>query len=84
MAILVAMSFVLFNICTIVATVYVPPDANANLAMKVLSATISKPQRPHSDGALIVAADLNHTNLRTVLSQILPICFLSHGKRLYT
>lgn len=53
--------------CIIAAAVYVPPDANANVAMKELCAAVSKLQTLHPDGAFIVAGDFNHCTLRSVL-----------------
>ena len=51
----------------ILTAVYIPPDANARLAMKELSAAINKHQNKHPEAAFIVAGDFNHTNLKTVL-----------------
>jgi len=53
--------------CIVAAAVYVPPDTNANVAMKELCAAISKLQTLHPDGAFIVAEDFNHCTLRSVL-----------------
>lgn len=52
---------------TIVTAAYIPPDANAKLAMKELHAAISKQQTSHPEAAFIVAGDFNHSNLKTVL-----------------
>ena len=53
--------------CVVAAAVYVPPDANAKVAMKYLGAAISKLQTVHPGGAFIVTDDFNHCNLRSVL-----------------
>lgn len=50
----------------VVTAAYIPPDANAKLAMKELQVAISKQQTAHPDGAFIVAGDFNHSNLKTV------------------
>lgn len=52
---------------TIITSVYIPPDANAKLAMNELHAAISKQQTAHPEAAFIVAGDFNHSNLKTVL-----------------
>ncbi|KAI4877181.1 hypothetical protein NFI96_007309, partial [Prochilodus magdalenae] len=55
-----------FN-CVFAGIVYVPPDANANAAMEVLCAAISKLQTDQPNGAFIVAGDFNHSDLRSGL-----------------
>ena len=52
---------------TVVTAAYIPPDANAKLAMKELHAAISKRQTLNPEAAFIVAGDFNHSNLKTVL-----------------
>ncbi|XP_060887251.1 uncharacterized protein LOC132958440 [Labrus mixtus] len=52
---------------TIVTAAYIPPDADAKTAMKELYTAISKQQTAHPEAAFIVAGDLNHSNLKTVL-----------------
>ncbi|MGL5101055.1 MAG: endonuclease/exonuclease/phosphatase family protein, partial [Plesiomonas sp.] len=52
---------------TIIKAAYIPPDADANLAMKELHVAISKQQTAHPEAAFIVAGDFNHSNLKTVL-----------------
>lgn len=51
----------------IVTAVYIPPNANANIALKTLLAAVSKQQSAHPDGIFIVAGDFNHVDLRSVL-----------------
>ncbi|KAK7910081.1 hypothetical protein WMY93_014765 [Mugilogobius chulae] len=51
----------------IAIAVYVPPSANAKLAMTTLLTVISKLQTAHPDGVFIVAGDFNRSNLKTVL-----------------
>ncbi|KAL0177325.1 hypothetical protein M9458_026219, partial [Cirrhinus mrigala] len=52
---------------TIITAAYIPPDADAKLAMNELHAAISKQQTVHPEAAFIVAGDFNHSNLKTVL-----------------
>ncbi|KAL0147888.1 hypothetical protein M9458_056809, partial [Cirrhinus mrigala] len=52
---------------TIITATYIPPDADAKLAMNELHAAISKQQTIHLEAAFIVAGDFNHSNLKTVL-----------------
>ena len=49
---------------TVVTAAYIPPDANAKLAMKELHAAISKQQTSHPEAAFIVAGDFNHSSQR--------------------
>uniref|UniRef100_A0AAY4BNL9 Reverse transcriptase domain-containing protein n=1 Tax=Denticeps clupeoides TaxID=299321 RepID=A0AAY4BNL9_9TELE len=51
---------------TIITATYIPPDADAKLAMNELHAAISKQQTDHPEAAYIVAGDFNHSNLKTV------------------
>jgi len=50
-----------------IAAVYIPPRANAKVAMSRLHNSITKQQSKHPKGFFIVARDFNHTNLKTVL-----------------
>lgn len=52
---------------TVFTAVYIPSDANAKLAIKELHAGISTQQSTHPDAAFIVASDLNHSNVKTML-----------------
>ena len=52
---------------TIITAVYIPPDANAKLALNELHAAISKQQTAHPEAAFIVAGDFNPCKLKTVL-----------------
>lgn len=55
---------------------YIPPDANAKLAMNELSSAVSKLQRAHSDVAFfIIAGDFNHANLSTALPKFYQYVF---------
>ncbi|KAK2912409.1 hypothetical protein Q8A73_006522 [Channa argus] len=51
----------------IITAAYVPPHADAKLAMKELHAAISKQQTANPDAAFNVAGDFNHSNLKAVL-----------------
>ncbi|KAI5085844.1 hypothetical protein C0J45_23589, partial [Silurus meridionalis] len=51
----------------VVTAVYIPPDANAKLAMEELHAASSKQQSAHPEGAIVVAGDFTHSNLKSVL-----------------
>ena len=53
--------------CIVIMAVYVPPDANAKLAMKELHSAISTQQTAHPEGVFIAAGDFNHSNLKSVL-----------------
>ncbi|KAI2645711.1 RNA-directed DNA polymerase from mobile element jockey [Labeo rohita] len=52
---------------TIITAAYIPPDADAKLAMNELHAAVSKQQNVHPEAAFIVVGDFNHSNLKTVL-----------------
>ncbi len=52
---------------TIITAAYIPPNANAKLAMNKLHAAISKQQTAHLEAAFIVVGEFIHSNLKTVL-----------------
>lgn len=68
---------------TVITAVYVPPDANARLAMEELQSAISKQLTTHPEGAFIVAGDFNHSNLKTT-PQIPPACLLPNQRKQYS
>lgn len=47
----------------IIMAIYIPPQANANLALAQLHSAISKQQDAHPDGAFIVTGDFNQVDL---------------------
>ncbi len=51
----------------VIATVYIPPCANAKDALRELYSAISEQQTNNPDGFFIIAGDFNHANLKTVL-----------------
>ncbi|KAL0173817.1 hypothetical protein M9458_029785, partial [Cirrhinus mrigala] len=51
----------------IVTAVYIPPDANVNIALSLLLNTMNEQQRAHPYGAHIIAGDFNKANLKSVL-----------------
>ena len=55
-----------------ICAVYIPPDANAKLALAQLHVYISKRLATHPDSAFIVAGDFNRANLRSVLPTFHP------------
>ncbi|KAI4894227.1 hypothetical protein NFI96_006080 [Prochilodus magdalenae] len=70
-----------FN-CVYAGIVYVPPDANANAAMEVPCAAISKPQTDQPNGAFIVAGDFNHSDLRSGLPKFFQnVSCITRGHR---
>lgn len=50
-----------------ITAVYIPPDANVNIAHSYLHGCISKQQQAHPDGVHIVAGDFNRACLKAVL-----------------
>ncbi|KAK3510002.1 hypothetical protein QTP70_024601, partial [Hemibagrus guttatus] len=54
----------------VVTAAYIPLDATAKAAMEEVHAAISKQQAAHPAGAIIVAGDFNHSNLRSVLPKL--------------
>ena len=53
----------------IVTAVYIPPDANANIALGYLHSAINSQQSTYPEAAHIIAGDFNHADLKTVLSK---------------
>ena len=47
--------------------VYIPPQADTNVALKELYVTISKIENSHPEAALIVVGDFNRASLKKVL-----------------
>ena len=47
--------------------VYIPPDASATSAMKLLAARVTATESAHPDSVVIVLGDFNHTNLKKFL-----------------
>ncbi len=54
------------TVITIMA-VYIPPQANANVALEKLHTVVSKQQNVCPDVPVIVAGDFNHVNLKKIL-----------------
>lgn len=50
-----------------VTAVYIPPDANANIALEELHRAVSSQQSSHPEAILIIAGDFNHAELESVL-----------------
>ncbi len=46
---------------------YIPPQANANVALEKLHTVVSKQQNVYPDGAVIVTGDFNLVNLKKIL-----------------
>ena len=55
-----------FSVIIIIAA-YIPPDANAKEAMKILYVAISKLQSTYPEAVFIIGGDFNHSRLKTVL-----------------
>lgn len=53
-----------------ITAVYIPPSANANLALGHLYDSISNQQNKHPDAVHIVAEDFNHVDLKVVLPKL--------------
>lgn len=51
----------------IVTAVYIPPDANASIALGYLHSAISKQENTYPKAAHIIAGDFNHADLKSVL-----------------
>ncbi len=50
-----------------IMAVYIPPQAIANVALEKLHTVVSKQQNVYPDGAVIVAGDYNHVDLKKIL-----------------
>ena len=50
-----------------ITAVYIPPDANASSAIRLLYANITNKQSSYPDAVHIIAGDFNHANLKTAL-----------------
>ena len=50
-----------------ITAVYIPPDANANIALRLLHSSISSQQSKYLDTVFIIAGDFNHADLKAVL-----------------
>lgn len=53
----------------IVTAVYIPPDANASIALGYLFNAINTQQSTYPEAAHIIAVDFNHVDLKAVLSK---------------
>lgn len=53
-----------------ITAVYIPPDANANSAIGLLHASISRTQSIYPDAVQVIAGDFNHTDLKTALPKL--------------
>ncbi|CAG6018054.1 unnamed protein product [Menidia menidia] len=51
----------------VITAVYIPPDANVNMALSLLLNAINTHQCAHPSGVYIIAGDFNKANLKTVL-----------------
>lgn len=57
----------------VITAVYIPPDANANLALGHVLAAIDKQQNNYPEGVFIVAGDFNHADLKTVVPNLISM-----------
>lgn len=53
-----------------ILAVYIPPSANAGVAVDILLTSVSKLQSTRPEGIFIVAGDFNHVNLHTVMCKM--------------
>lgn len=60
--------------------VYVPPQANATVAMETLHRSIIQELSAHLDFVVIVVIDLNHANLKSVLPRFFNYEDTNEGK----
>ena len=51
----------------LITAVYIPPDADANIALAQLHDVIRKQQSMEPETVTIIAGDFNHANLKVVL-----------------
>ena len=51
----------------LITAVYIPPDANANIALRLLHSSICSQQSKYPDAVFIIAGDFNHADLKAVL-----------------
>lgn len=55
-----------------ICAIYIPPDANAKVALARLHDAVDKRTSVHPDCVFIAVGDFNHANLRTVLPKFHP------------
>ncbi len=53
--------------CCYICAVYIPPDANAKLALAQIYDSINNSLVAHPDGVFIAAGDFNNADLKTVV-----------------
>lgn len=54
----------------VITAVYIPPRANAKLALEELHEAINSQLNAYPEGAVIVAGDFNHVDLKTVMPKL--------------
>lgn len=59
-----------FNAVILITAVYIPPHANAKLALEGLHSSVNTQLNAYSEGVVIVAGDFNHVELKTVLPKL--------------
>ncbi|KAL1260011.1 hypothetical protein QQF64_007838 [Cirrhinus molitorella] len=66
----------------IVTVVYIPPDANVNIALSLLLNAMNGQQQAYPDGVHIIAGDLNKANLKSVLPRFYQhVKFSTRGEK---